>query len=87
MKQKDNLTDVVEHLPKVPTSSSPQSNNSQQVLNPMGELITLGQNNAETLPKNIQGSSIELPVEQIKQAITAAFDNFSERHSKKQKPE
>lgn len=79
IKQKDNLTDVVEHLPKVPAATTPQSGSGQQVLNPMGELVTLGQNEDKKEVKNIKASSIELPIQQIKQAITNALDNFSDR--------
>ena len=83
LKQKDNLTDVVEHLPKVPTATTPQSGSGQQVLNPMGELVTLGQDQDKKEVKNIQASSIELPIEQIKKAITNALDNFSNRQQGK----
>ena len=42
LKNKDNLTDVVEQLPKAQTAVPADANNDQQVLNPMGEVVTLG---------------------------------------------
>jgi hypothetical protein len=87
LKRKDNLTDVVEQLPKVETSTPIQPSNDQQVLNPMGELVTLGQNQGKTDAKKIQGSSIELPIEQIKQAITNAFDEIAKRQRERRNHE
>lgn len=50
MIHKDNLTDVVEHLPKADASpisriseSDPKGKNGQQVVNSDGEVITLQQ--------------------------------------------
>lgn len=51
LKKKDNLTDVVEQLPKSDTSEIPKASESdpkpkkdeQQVINSEGEVITLGQ--------------------------------------------
>ena len=87
LKRKDNLTDVVEQLPKVPVSTPSQPSNDQQVVNPMGELVTLGHNQAKTDGKAIQGSSLELPVEQIKQAISNAFDEIAKRQREKRNHE
>jgi hypothetical protein len=50
MKKKDNLTDVVEQLPKAETFEAPKTEEEkskkepeQQVVNSEGEVITLGQ--------------------------------------------
>jgi hypothetical protein len=45
MGQKDNLTDVIEQLPKVDTSANDlEDRNDQQVVAGDGEIVTLGQN-------------------------------------------
>ncbi|MFM2381524.1 MAG: hypothetical protein RLZZ76_291 [Candidatus Parcubacteria bacterium] len=87
LKRKDNLTDVVEQLPKAPVSTPAQSSNDQQVLNPMGELVTLGQEKGKSNTKDIQGYSLELPTEQIKQAISNAFDEVAKRQRERRNRE
>ena len=79
LKRKDNLTDVVEQLPKAPVSIPAQSSNDQQVLNPMGELVTLGQDKGKSGTKDIQGFPLELAITLIPQAISNAFDEIKKR--------
>lgn len=83
-KKKDNLTDVVEQLPKVQVST-PQSD--QQVVNPAGEVVTLGHEKSDGKTKEIQGSSIELSADQLKKIITSALDEVFERMKKRRNRE
>ncbi len=83
-KKKDNLTDVVEQLPKVQVST-PQGD--QQEVNVAGEVVTLGHEKQKGESKEIQGFSLELPVDQLKEAITSAIDEVFERMKKRQNRE
>lgn len=77
-RRKDNLTDLVETLPKTPTSESPQSSGDQQVVSGNGEVITLGQKPRSSTNK----SSLELSDLKgaILSALEQAFDRFAARH-------
>ncbi len=78
-KRKDNLTDVVEQLPKVDVSASSNSGGDQQVVNPAGELVTLGQKEEKTNTKEIQGFLLELSPTQLLEIISNAFDKAIEK--------
>lgn len=75
-KRKDNLTDVVEQVPKV--SVSDQSGD-QQVVNPAGELVTLGHEKDKAASKDIQGFLLELSPTQLREIISNALDKAIER--------
>ncbi|MEN9412917.1 MAG: hypothetical protein RLZZ342_4 [Candidatus Parcubacteria bacterium] len=76
-RRKDNLTDLVETLPKTPTSDTSQSSNDQQVVSGSGEVITLGQKPQSSANK----SSLELSDLKgvIVSALEQAFDRFRAR--------
>jgi len=78
-KRKDNLTDVVEQLPKVDVSASAEPSKDQQVINPAGELVTLGHEKDKTASKDIQGFLLELSPTQIRDIISNAFDKAIEK--------
>ncbi len=78
-KRKDNLTDVVEQLPKVEISTPTEHSKDQQVVNPAGELVTLGHENDETISKDIQGFPLELLLKQVRETVSSALDKAIER--------
>lgn len=75
-KRKDNLTDVVEQLPQVDVSDQ---NGDQQVVNPAGELVTLGHEKDKVGSEDIQGFLLELSPTQLREIISNAFDKAIER--------
>ncbi len=77
-KRKDNLTDVVEQLPKVEISTSVEPSKEQQVVNPAGELVTLGHEKDRTTSKDTQGFPLELLLKQVRETVSNALDKAIE---------
>ncbi|NBV76627.1 hypothetical protein EBR66_00445 [bacterium] len=83
-KRKDNLTDLTERLPNVDVSAPPAPSVDQQVVNPYGEIVTLGNKKPENPAKEIKGIPLELMelVNATKRAVEKAFDRAIERLQK-----
>jgi hypothetical protein len=60
IKTKDNLTDLVEALPKVPPADQQTNNPDQQVVNSNGQTITLGQRARNNLVEEIYRKTLKL---------------------------
>lgn len=78
MKQKDALTDIVEHVqgnnpPQAPQTPTP----NREVVNNAGETITLGQENSKTAAMNNKGNVIEL--QKIQEIVTSALEKAFDR--------
>jgi len=61
-KRKDNLTDIVEQLPKVEVNNNPKPAKNQQVMNSDGELVTLGLKSKHRDRNTIHGNLLELSI-------------------------
>lgn len=80
-KRKDNLTDVVEKLPKVEVNNSPKPPKNQQVVNVDGEVITLANKNNKNKNFITHKKSNELnDIERIiKEVVDEEMDGFEEK--------
>ncbi len=84
MKQKDALTDLVEHAQDAkPPDTPPASSDDRQVANTAGEIITLGQQPASASNKSV---SLELQqiVEMVRRALEKAIENARARLKKRE---
>lgn len=85
MKQKDALTDLVEHAQETtPIEGQRTPKGDVQVTNADGDLITLGQKKPQNIPKENKGIPLELMelVSATKRAVEKAFDRAIERMRK-----
>lgn len=78
LKKKDNLTDVVEKLPKVEVSQTPEPVKNQQVIDSEGEIITLGNKNRQNGNLGIYTKSHELQ-RVIEKTIEKELDKLKDK--------
>jgi hypothetical protein len=86
LRRKDNLTDLVEALPKEPgdnQSASPKEPKNQEVVAADGSVVILGQKPSTKVPFNNRTSSLELSqrerLENVAAAATSAFKRALDR--------
>lgn len=81
LKRKDNLTDVVEQLPKNEVVNNPNPPKNQQVVGVDGEMITLGHKSNKTGRNHIKGKSFELrDIERmVKEAVKEEVDKLADK--------
>lgn len=73
MKQKDALTDLVEHVQGTTQSQAPQTAaENREVVNVAGETITLGQSGSKNTAMSNKGNVIELY--RIREIVTSALE-------------
>lgn len=71
--EKDNLTDLVEQLPR-PGTSTPPPQTEQQVVNSEGQVITLGHEKPKTIVIKTNKNSLELPVAELLKTVARAVE-------------
>jgi hypothetical protein len=82
-KKKDNLTDVVEQLPKVETSDESNSPKDQQVIDSDGDIITLGNKPKKNVRLIIKGKSFELTESELEKMVKTIFEKELDKFADK----
>lgn len=83
MRKKDNLTDLVENLPKKPEQQPVPKLEAGQVVDSEGEIINLGGKNRPTSPFSTNKNSYEPALSDvIKNSIGAAIDKILYKYKK-----
>ena len=83
IKKKDNLTDIVEQLPKVETSDDTNSPKDQQVRDSDGDIITLGNKPQKKYRLVIKGKSFELTESELERIINEGVEKVSDKFADK----
>ncbi len=83
IRKKDNLTDLVENLPKTPEQQTGPKPEAGQVVDSEGEIINLGGKNRQTSPFSTNKNSYEPALNGIiKNSIGATIDKILDKYKK-----